>query len=199
MGIALVKENDVDSGSQTTAQDQSGQVNLVDRLVEKAKGGDPDAFEGVYRANVGRIHALCLRMSSDPQHAETLTQDVFVRAWQKLPSFRGDSQFSTWLHRLAVNVILQDRRSRGRRQAKEHSVENLEHYATAATTSMPGTKVDLERAIAGLPPGAKNVLVLRDVQGFKYKEIADLTGVSLGTVKAQIHRARALVQKALER
>jgi RNA polymerase sigma-70 factor (ECF subfamily) len=199
MGLALVKEIDTEFGGRADPIDQAEQASLVDRMVRKAQGGDPDAFEGVYRANVGRIHALCLRMSSDAQHAETLTQDVFVRAWQKLSSFRGESQFSTWLHRLAINVILQDRRSRGRRQAREHSVENLEHYATATTQSMPGTKVDLERAIAGLPDGAKQVLVLRDVQGFKYKEIAEMTGVTLGTVKAQIHRARALVQEALER
>ena len=190
MGLALMKETDAEA---------VGQVNLVERMVRRAQAGDPDAFEGVYRAHVGRIHALCLRMSSDAQLADTLTQDVFVRAWQKLSSFRGESQFSTWLHRLAVNVILQDRRSRGRRQDREHSVEELERYATATTQAMPGTKVDLERAIAGLPKGAKQVLVLRDVQGYKYREIAELTGVSLGTVKAQIHRARALVQEALER
>ena len=190
MGSVLVTEID---------EEVDGPVSLVDRMVRRAQAGDADAFEGVYRAHVGRIHALCLRMSGDQHEAETLTQDVFVRAWQKLESFRGDSQFSTWLHWLAVNVILQDRRTRGRRQAKEHVVEDLERYAIAATPAMPGTKVDLERAIAGLPAGAKEVLVLRDVQGFKYREIAELTGVTLGTVKAQIHRARALVQEALER
>lgn len=174
-------------------------IDLVTEMVRRAQSGDADSFEGVYRAHVGRVHALCLRMSGDTQHAETLTQDVFVRAWEKLSSFRGESRFSTWLHRLAINVILQDRRSRGRRQAREHQVEDLEHYATAAVQAMPGTKVDLERAIAGLPAGAREVLVLRDVQGFKYREIADLKGVSLGTVKAQIHRARNLVQEALER
>ena len=174
-------------------------INLVHQMVRRAQSGDADAFEGVYRAHVGRIHALCLRMSGDTQHAESLTQDVFVRAWEKLSSFRGDSQFSTWLHRLAINVVLQDRRSRGRREAREHTVEDLEQYATAVTQAMPGTRVDLERAIAGLPQGAREVLVLRDIQGFKYREIADLKGVSLGTVKAQIHRARKLVQEALER
>ena len=190
MGFALVTEID---------EDVDGPLSLIDRMVRQAQAGDPDAFEGVYRAHVGRIHSLCLRMSRDQQEAEGLTQDVFVRAWQKLGSFRGDSQFSTWLHRLAVNVILQDRRTRGRRQSREHVVEDLEHYAIAATPATPGIKVDLERAIARLPAGAKEVLVLRDVQGFRYREIAELTGVTLGTVKAQIHRARALVQEALER
>lgn len=174
-------------------------IDLVHQMVRRAQSGDADAFEGVYRAHVGPIHALCLRMSGDAQQAESLTQDVFVRAWEKLSSFRGDSQFSTWLHRLAINVVLQDRRSRGRREAREHTVEDLERYATAVTQAMPGTRVDLERAIAGLPSGAREVLVLKDIQGFKYREIADLKGVSLGTVKAQIHRARNLVQEALER
>ncbi len=190
MELAAVKRIDVEADDP---------IDLIDQMVRRAQSGDSDAFEGVYRAHVGRIHALCLRMSGDAQHAESLTQDVFVRAWEKLASFRGESRFSTWLHRLAINVILQDRRSRGRRQAREHSVEDLEQYATAVTQSMPGTKVDLERAIAGLPTGAREVLVLRDIQGFKYREIADLRGVSLGTVKAQIHRARNLVQEALER
>ena len=179
--------------------DADDPIDLVRRMVRQAQSGDADAFEGVYRTHVGRIHALCLRMSGDVQHADSLTQDVFVRAWEKLSGFRGESQFSTWLHRLAINVVLQDRRSRGRRQAREHTVENLEEYATAVTQAMPGTRVDLERAIAGLPQGAREVLVLRDVQGFKYREIAELKDVSIGTVKAQIHRARTLVQEALER
>ena len=92
-------------------------IDLVNQMVRQAQSGDGDAFEGVYRAHVGRIHALCLRMSGDMQQAESLTQDVFVRAWEKLSSFLGESQFSTWLHRLAINVVLEDRRSRGRRQA----------------------------------------------------------------------------------
>ena len=154
-------------------------IDLVHQMVRQAQSGDADAFEGVYRAHVGRIHALCLRMSGDAQEAESLTQDVFVRAWQKLSSFRGKSQFSTGLHRLAINVVLQDRRTRARRQAREQTVDNLEQYATAVTEAMPGTKVDLERAIAGLPAGAREVLVLRDVQGFKYSEIAEIKMVDV--------------------
>ena len=171
----------------------------IEALVRKAQGGDADAFESVYRQSVDRIYALCLRMSSDPAAAEELTQDVFVRAWQKLGSFRGESRFTTWLHRLAVNLVLQDRRTKGRRGAREESVADLERYSSHARRAMPGTRVDLERAIASLPPKAKNVLVLRDIQGYKYDEIAEITGVSLGTVKAQIHRARALVREKLEK
>lgn len=167
--------------------------------VLRAQQGDRDAFEHVYRAHVERVYALCLRMCGDTQEAEELTQDVFVRAWKKLDSFRAESRFSTWLHRLAVNIVLQARRARGRRRAREETVPDLERYGREAVSAMPGTRVDLERAIAGLPDGAREVLVLRDVEGFKYQEIAEMTGVTLGTVKAQIHRARALVQRALSR
>ncbi|GMR14297.1 MAG: sigma-70 family RNA polymerase sigma factor [Gemmatimonadota bacterium] len=189
MEAALLRE--------TKAGSESG-VPIED-LVRNAQMGDAESFEDVYRASVGRIYALCLRMSGDSTAAEELTQDVFVRAWQNLGSFRGESRFTTWLHRLAVNLVLQDRRSKGRRRAREKPVADLDRYGRHARRAMPGTRVDLERAIAGLPPKARNVLVLRDVQGYKYEEIAKLTGVSLGTIKAQIHRARALVREALDR
>ena len=136
-------------------------------------------------------------MSGDGDRATELVQDVFVRVWEKLPSFRGDSQFTTWLHRLTVNLVLQERRTRGRREAREVGSGDLERFGRAARRAMPGTRVDLERAIAALPDKARRVLVLRDIEGYKYDEIAQMTGVSLGTVKAQIHRARGLVKEAL--
>jgi RNA polymerase sigma-70 factor (ECF subfamily) len=168
-------------------------------LVRRAADGDQLAFETLYRRLGGRIYALCLRMSGDAQAAEELTQDVFVRAWEKLDSFRGDSRFSTWLHRLAVNLVLQDRRKKGRRRSREQLTEDPTVFERAVTRAMPGTRVDLERAIAGLPEGAREVLILRDIEGYKYDEIAELKGVALGTVKAQIHRARKLVREALDR
>lgn len=171
----------------------------VETLVERAQRGDARAFEEVYRALVGRIYALCLRMSRDTQRAEELTQDVFVRAWERLGSFRGEAKFTTWLHRLAVNVVLQAGRTSSRRRAREDVTEDPGRYLKRAEASMPGTRVDLERAIAALPTGAREVLVLRDIYGYKYKEIAEMQGVALGTVKAQIHRARRMVREALER
>ena len=179
MEVALLRGTDVGSEPELP----------VEKLVRKAQTGDADAFEAVYRASVGRIYALCLRMSGDSVEAEELTQDVFVRAWQKLGSFRGESRFTTWLHRLAVNLVLQDRRSKGRRSAREESVADLERYGSHVRRAMPGTRVDLERAIAGLPPKARNVLVLRDIQGYKYDEIAELTGVSLRSIEDAIRDA----------
>ena len=170
----------------------------VEELVRRAQAGDERAFESVYRQTADRMYALCLRMSGDGEEAVELVQDVFVRAWERLGSFRGESLFTTWLHRLAVNLILQDRRSKGRRRAREVTAPDLEHFGRTARRSMPGTRVDLERAIAALPDKARRVLVLRDVEGYKYNEIAHMTGVSLGTVKAQIHRARGLIKEKLE-
>jgi RNA polymerase sigma-70 factor (ECF subfamily) len=174
-----------------------GRAESNESLVRQAQDGDMRAFEDLYRRTSDRVYAVCLRMSGDSDRATELVQDVFVRVWQKLPGFRGESQFTTWLHRLTVNLVLQERRSRSRREAREIGSADLERYGHAARRSMPGTKVDLERAIAALPDKARRVLVLRDVEGYKYDEIARMTGVSLGTVKAQIHRARGLVKVAL--
>lgn len=190
MGTAAARvDHDVTVHGQTTVED----------LVELAKSGDAQAFERVYRRTSDRVFALCLRMCADAEEAAELVQDVYVRVWQKLPSFRGDSLFTTWLHRLTANLVLQHRRSKGRRRAREVADPDLERFGRAAAQAMPGTRVDLERAIASLPDRAREVLVLRDVRGYKYDEIAEMTGVSLGTVKAQIHRARGLVKEALER
>jgi RNA polymerase sigma-70 factor (ECF subfamily) len=169
----------------------------ISELVGRAQTGDQQAFEALYKRTSDRVYAVCLRMSGDSERATELLQDVFVRVWERLSSFRGDALFTTWLHRLTVNLVLQDRRTRGRREAREIGTADLEHFGRAARRSMPGTKIDLERAIAALPNKARQVLVLRDVQGYKYNEIAQMTGVSLGTVKAQIHRARGLIKEAL--
>ena len=167
-------------------------------LVKEAQAGNSLAFEALYRRLVGRIYALCLRMARDAQAAEELTQDVFVRAWERIGSFRGDSKFTTWLHRLAVNVVLQEGRKKGRRESRETSVEDPGLYLTRVKEEFPGTRMDLERAIASLPDGARTVLVLRDVYGYKYEEVAKMQGVALGTVKAQIHRARRMMRERLD-
>ena len=174
------------------------EVRMED-LVRRAKLGDARAYEAVYRCCVGRIHGLCLRMLSNSEEAEELTQDVFVRAWERLETFRGDSRFTTWLHKLAVNLILQHRRSMGRRWAREQLTDDPGKFGLRAANATPGKKIDLERAIDDLPPKAQEVLILRDIEGYKYREVAELTGTAVGTVKAQVHRARRMIQEALER
>ena len=172
-------------------------------LVARAQRGDAAAFEQLYRREAGRTFAVCLRLTADRSRAVELTQDVFVRAWERLPAFRGECALSTWLHRLAVNASLSDARSDGRRLARVAPAHELALVAApdAAATNAPDVDgdIDMERAIASLPPGARTVFVLHDVHGYQHAEIARMTGTAEGTSKAQLHRARRLLREALDR
>jgi RNA polymerase sigma-70 factor (ECF subfamily) len=162
-----------------------------------ATQGDTAAFERVYRAHMPRIFNLARRMAG-PDAAEELTQDVFVRAWQKLALFRGESSFGTWLHRLAVNVIIERFRTLG--TARERFLADGEavlEIAPAAPTRHVDLSMDLQAAIAQLPDGARQVFVLHDVEGYKHEEIGNLLGVSPGTSKSQLHRARQTLRGLL--
>jgi RNA polymerase sigma-70 factor (ECF subfamily) len=167
--------------------------------VALAQAGDEHAFRRLYDGHVGRIFALCLRLEGERGRAEELTQDVFVRAWDRLESFRGESAFGTWLHRLAVNVVLSDRRSAWRRGKWEQGHESPEELPAPSREAPPGLAMDLEQAIAGLPAGARTVLVLHDVEGYRHEEIATLLAVTVGTSKSQLFRARQLMREALDR
>lgn len=157
-----------------------------------ACSGDPRAFERLYRAHVGRIHGLVRRMLGG-QDAEELTQDIFIRAWQKLGSFRGESAFGTWLHRLAVNVVLERRRSLAARMSRYHDGDAaLDRIASRPES--PDLAMDFEVAVEKLPEGARQIFVLHDVEGYKHREIASLLGISSGTSKTQLHRARMLLR-----
>jgi len=157
------------------------------------------AFEQLYRDHVGRVFALCLRLAGEASLAEELAQEAFVRAWQKLGSFRGESAFSSWLHTLTVNTALSERRSRRRRTSRVITTDDLSPFDRPGRPPGPELGFDLERALARLPPGARAVLVLHDVEGYKHQEIADMTGIAAGTSKAQLHRARRLLREALTR
>jgi RNA polymerase sigma-70 factor (ECF subfamily) len=166
-------------------------------LVQRAAAGDIEAFEELYRVNVGRVYALCLRMAGDPTLAEELAQEAFVRAWQKLGSFRGASAFSTWLHRVSVNVVLGHRRSTTRREARVRPLGDDLPREVAGREAGTAESIDLERAISSLPDGARKVFVLHDMEGFRHHEVSSLMGIAVGTSKAQLHRARKLLRKAL--
>ena len=168
-------------------------------LVARACDGDEDAFGDLYRAHAGRVFALCLRLEADADRAEELTQDVFVHAWERLATFRGESAFGTWLHRLAVNVVLTSRRSAWRRTRRVITADDPAAFEQAAEHPGPGLRLDLDQAIAALPPGARAIFVLHDVEGYQHGEIAALMGVAEGTSKTQLFRARRLLRKALER
>ena len=168
--------------------------------VEKAQAGDRQAFEQLYRGHCDRIYALCWRMcGGDKALAEDMLQEAFIRAWSKLHLFRGDSKFGTWLHRLTVNVILSDKRIRVKRLQREQELgESVERTMVGEQDVSAGLRRDLEAAIAGLPERARTVLVLYDIEGYRHAEIADMTGMAEGSSKAQLHRARKLVRKALQ-
>jgi len=170
------------------------------RLVELARSGDSAAFEKLYRSNRNRIYALLWRIcGGDATLAEDLLQEAFIRAWQKLDSFRGESRFGTWLHRLSANVALSDRRIRLRRIGREVSMDEVtERTAIGDRDVFADTRMDLEKAIAGLPERARSVLILYDIEGYRHAEIAEITGMAVGSSKAQLHRARKLIRKVLD-
>jgi RNA polymerase sigma-70 factor (ECF subfamily) len=163
--------------------------------VARAARGDAQAFARLYEEHKDRIWALARRMTGH-EHAAELTQDVFVRAWQKLGTFRGESKFSTWLHRLAVNLILSRRAAfatqRARFLADDDILDVLPARANGRELGM-----DFETAIAQLPEGARAIFVLYDIEGYRHEEIAALLGISTGTTKAQLHRARTLLRRHL--
>jgi len=166
-------------------------------LVQRAAEGDVEAYETLYRKHVGRVHALCLRMARDRSEAEDLTQETFIRVWERLGSFRGESAFSTWLYRVTVNVVVAELRRRGR--WRERHILRDATEATEVGVPQPGRDLDLERAIAALSPQARLVFVLHDVEGYQHAEIAELTGLAVGTCKAHLHRARRLLREELIR
>jgi len=164
--------------------------------VQRAADGDHAAFERIYRGHVTRVFSICARMV-DEQSAEDLTQEVFIRAWRKLGSFKGQSQFGTWLHRLTVNHVLSKRETQRKREAR-HTGDTLLSRVIAPSRRSSGHALDLDEAIRRLPDRAKEVFVLYDVEGYSHDEVADLLGISSGTSKSQLHRARMLMRKHLE-
>src|SRR4026208_1599417 len=169
--------------------------NGLDSDVALAAGGDASAFERLYRTHVGRIHSLTRRMLGGHE-ADEVTQDIFVRTWQKLGQFRGDSAFSTWLHRLAVNVVIERRRSfaiQRERMSDDPAALDLLTVGPARAD----LKVDFESAIEQLPPGAREIFVPHEVEGYKARAIAVMLDIATGTSKRQLHRARMLMRQHL--
>jgi RNA polymerase sigma-70 factor (ECF subfamily) len=174
--------------------------------IRRAQRGDSDAFERIYHAHCRRIYALCLRMAGNSAEAEDLTQEAFLTVLRKIQTFRGDSAFSTWLHRIAVNLVLMRFR---KKSLPENSTENIDESDRnrgrreelgAPDLQLAGSidRVNLERAIKQLPPSHKLVVELHDIQGYKHKEIAQIMDWSIGNSKAQLHRARRRLRELLQ-
>lgn len=165
-------------------------------LVRAATGGDTRAFESLYRRHVARVHGAVLRLVGyDHGRAEELVQEAFVRAWQKLDGFRQESAFGTWMYRLAVNTALMALRSRAADPVREAGEDGPPEVADEPFC--PAEREELERAIADLPPRARAVLVLHDVEGWRHEDIANELGMAIGSSKAQLHRARGLLRRSL--
>jgi RNA polymerase sigma-70 factor, ECF subfamily len=168
---------------------------VTDDYVASAAAGDVRAFEHLYRTHLPRVHSLVRRMAGG-RDTDELTQDVFVRVWQKLASFRGDSAFSTWLHRLAVNVVIERFRQDATRRQRLHDGEEI--FETLPAPKRSGEfSMDFEAALLRLPDGAREIFVLHDVEGHKHREIGTLLDISAGTSKAQLHRARMMLRRHL--
>jgi RNA polymerase sigma-70 factor (ECF subfamily) len=179
----------------TTALPRSPGADEADASL--AARGDHAAFERLYRGNAARIHSLARRMAGE-SGADDLTQEVFIRAWEKLGSFRGEAAFATWLHRLAINHILSRRQTTRRREEKQVEGDGVLDRVATGRPGTPALKVDLERALERLPEGARRVFVLHDVEGYKHEEIGDLLGITTGTSKSQLHRARMILRGHLD-
>lgn len=169
-------------------------------LVADAAAGGRDAFAALYRVHAGRVFGVIVRLvGSRGARAEDLTQETFIRAWQALPGFRNESAFGTWLHRLAVNTALMDmraHRSRPDRDGDEDAFDMLGSPDSAGERT--ATALDLERAVASLPPRARAVLVLFDVEGWSHEQISTELDMAVGSSKAQLHRARGLLRTRLK-
>jgi len=170
--------------------------------VALAAAGDRRAFERLYREHVNRVFTICTRMCGNRIRGEELTQDVFVRAWEKLPQFRGEAQFSTWIHRVAVNIALTDRKNEARnrkRMVEDEADQGDTPLQKASVTPGYGDRMDITAAMERLPKGARQIFVLHDIEGYKHEEIAEMCGITAGGSKAQLHRARLLLREALTR
>jgi RNA polymerase sigma-70 factor (ECF subfamily) len=172
-------------------------------LVEAACRGDMRAFERLYRMHSGRVLGLCLRMTRQREIAEDCVQQTFIRAWRSLAAFEGRSAFGTWLHRIAVNEVLTNRRNRGTRSESaslpmlDEDEDTFDGIADTSAALDGGDVMDMEKALASLPKGSRHVVVLQAVYGYSHEEVAELLGIAVGTCKAQLHRGRKLLRERL--
>lgn len=167
-------------------------------LVRRCRAGDVDAFETLYRQHAPRLHALAIRMAGSPQEGEDLLQEIFLQAYRKLGSFKGDAALGTWLYRLALNHCLDHVRSRQAKMSRMTSTLDDGAAEPAARRDTPVARLDLERALRQLPDGCREAFVLHDVEGFDHKEVADLLGIAEGTSKSQVFKARMKLRAMLK-
>ena len=185
------------TGSKGVAAVTEQGLNDEQGWVERAQQADTAAFESLYRLHVDRVYGLCLRMTGNPSEAEDCTQEAFIQAWNKLSKFRGDSAFSTWIHRIAVNSVLGRMRKARRELDRIQAVTDIS--PVPETVGDSGNFEDLQNAVDNLPDGARHVFVLHAVYGYSHNETGDMLGIAAGTSKAQLHRAKRLLAQQLKK
>jgi RNA polymerase sigma-70 factor (ECF subfamily) len=199
--IMTKTEDDKRNAGVVTAEAKKRKEPTDFELAQKAGAGDADAFEQIYRRHFRRVYALCLRMLGDPTRAEDMTQEVFVQLFNKIGSFRGESAFTTWLHRMTVNLVLMYFRKASTRSellTDEGETPIQIVRGTENPETMPVVdRIALERAVQQLPPGYRSVFVLHDVEGYEHDEIARMMKISAGTSKSQLHKARLKLRQLL--
>jgi RNA polymerase sigma-70 factor, ECF subfamily len=176
-------------------QEFAGDVEIVRRAVS----GDSEAFLNLYQQNLPRIYAVCLRIVADRDHAEEVTQQALIRTWEMLRSYRGESPLSAWIRRIAANVALDYLRARKRLTKRVQFTDNLEVFENPDLFSPQEIQMDIEQALVALPPQARAVIVLYDIEGYSHSEISDMLGIAVGTSKAHLHAARRLLKEGLGR
>ena len=175
------------------------------QAIERAKQGDAEAFETLYHLHKRRVYSLCLRMTANTAAAEDLTQEAFLQLFRKIGTFRGESAFSTWLHRMAVNVVLMQLRKKGLpvvslEESLESDDETLKKEPGAEDANLAGSndRLRLQHAVGALPPGYRMIFMLHDVEGYEHNEIAEIVGCSIGNSKSQLHKARMKLRELLK-
>ena len=194
--VAALLTAECNDYSQAMATVSSITISEEAALINDAKRSNTRAFESLYRMHIDRVYGVCLRMTGNVSEAEDCAQEAFIQAWNKLDKFRGDSAFSTWLHRIAVNSVL----GRMRKSKREHDriMAVAEDAPTCVTTGDSGELRDLSDAVDRLPEGARNVFVLHAVYGYSHDEAGEMLGIATGTSKAQLHRAKRLLSEQLK-
>lgn len=189
----------------TGARKPQGEKLSEADAIERARQGDAEAFETLYHLHKRRVYSLCLRMTANTASAEDLTQEAFLQLFRKIGTFRGESAFSTWLHRMAVNVVLMQLRKKGLplvslEENMETDEESPKKEPGADDVRLAGSinRLQLEQAISDLPPGYRTVFLLHDVEGYEHNEIAEMVGCSIGNSKSQLHKARMKLRDLLK-
>src|SRR6266496_1526174 len=204
-GLRRIPLNAAGKGNLTDARKLQGDKLSEAEAIERAKQGDPEAFKALYDLHKRRVYSLCLRMTGNTASAEDLTQEAFLQLFRKIGTFRGESAFSTWLHRMSVNVVLMQLRKQNLPVVPiDETTEGDEEGSVKKEPGAPDERLTgsidrlrLQRAVDELPPGYRTIFVLHDVEGYEHNEIAEMVGCSIGNSKSQLHKARLKLRELL--